>query len=680
MRADMNLLAATALACFRVIAASSANSENYLSAYTVPGAFPTSVFASYYNDPTATSAQVQPVISDPVTHNIFPETLTDPENFPKNDTVDPHPLPPKASGSQLLKLAVQQIQSITNNSVFGNDTCAQCLASLEVAKFLVSAAPEQGPDLAVELCELFDYSSTCAVEYARTSIGAVLAQVVYFADVGGYDGQLICASQFNLCPMPATSPLNLTGWFAKPKPNPLPPPKQPSGERLKVLHLSDVHIDPRYATGSEANCTGYMCCRDNVFNSQSPNATVFPAPRFGAYLCDTPLSLLASAMEAIGPLTGTEESGFAFSLFTGDLTAHDSDNQYSRAFVEYSEIVIYEMFKRFLGPAPVYATVGNHDTYNQFQMSPYSIGGYLKAQYNWLYDHISSLWAYEGWLPEESLEFARTHYAGYTVKRTDGLRIISLDTNLWYTLNYFSYVNATEPDMYGIFRVLTDDLQDAEDAGDRVWLIGHVLSGWDGYSSQMNPTNLFYQIVDRFSPHVIANIFYGHTHEDQLSIFYANNGTVMSADTAQVVSWIGPSITPLENLNSGFRVYEVDSATFDIIDSHTWKSSVNEFPALDSQTQVGPTYEYEYSARQAYGRNITWGENDPLNATWWHLVTEQMELNPSLVQTFNTYQGKSSVMTAPCTGDCIPAKICYMRSGSASLSLQNCIPNYGSVQ
>jgi sphingomyelin phosphodiesterase len=36
------------------------------SAFTAPGAFPTSVYSRYYNNPTATSAQVQPVISDPV--------------------------------------------------------------------------------------------------------------------------------------------------------------------------------------------------------------------------------------------------------------------------------------------------------------------------------------------------------------------------------------------------------------------------------------------------------------------------------------------------------------------------------------------------------------------------------------------------------------------------------------
>ncbi|KAL0951685.1 hypothetical protein HGRIS_008363 [Hohenbuehelia grisea] len=236
----------------------------------------------------------------------------------------------------------------------------------------------------------------------------------------------------------------------------------------------------------------------------------------------------------------------------------------------------------------------------------------------------------------------------------------------------------TNPDTSGMLRFLTDELQDAEDAGDRVWIMGHVLTGWDGTNPLQNPTNLcerpfFYtrtanpvyiytarvsscslsdvraratmhrlghgltgigiaDSVDRFSPHVIANIFFGHTHEDQMSIFYANNATALSADTAHALAWMGPSVTPGTNLNSGFRVYEVDSATFEVLDAHTWRSDVSTFPGLDAQLQIGPTYGYEYNTRETYGGNITgWGPNDPLNATWWHLVTEAMEANPSLV-------------------------------------------------
>ena len=58
-------------------------------------------------------------------------------------------------------------------------------------------------------------------------------------------------------------------------------------------------------------------------------------------------------------------------------------------------------------------------------------------------------------------------------------------------------------------------------------------------------------------------------------------------------------------------------------------SDVNTFPALDSQIRFGPTYKHEYSTREAYGKNITgWGPNDPLNGTWWHLVTERTSTLP----------------------------------------------------
>jgi len=54
-------------ACHPLVAVLAASAESTLSAYTVPGAFPTSLYSTYYNNPTATSAQPQPVISDPVT-------------------------------------------------------------------------------------------------------------------------------------------------------------------------------------------------------------------------------------------------------------------------------------------------------------------------------------------------------------------------------------------------------------------------------------------------------------------------------------------------------------------------------------------------------------------------------------------------------------------------------------
>ena len=35
------------------------------------------------------------------------------------------------------------------------------------------------------------------------------------------------------------------------------------------------------------------------------------------------------------------------------------------------------------------------------------------------------------------------------------------------SINYFNYINMTNPDTSGMLRFVTDELQDAEDAGDR---------------------------------------------------------------------------------------------------------------------------------------------------------------------------------------------------------------------
>jgi len=342
------------------------------------------------------------------------------------------------------------------------------------------------------------------------------------------------------------------------------------------------------------------------------------------------------------------------------------------------------LFKQRINVGPVYVTLGNHDSWPQAQDAPHNLGGDLATQFSWNYDHVAGLWQLNNWLPDSAIQQAKATYAAYSVVRPDGLRIITLNTDFWYTANFFNYINLASADNSGMLRFLTDELQEAEDAGERVWILGHVPPGWDGTNALEAPSNLFYQIVDRFSPHVIANTFFGHNHEDEVSIFYTNNGTNQTAENALALQWITPSVTPLTNLNSGFRVYEVDSSTFEILDAHTWFANVSAFPELDGQVEFGPAFRLEYSTRETYGANITgFGPNDPLNATWWHLVTEQMATGANgqdLVTTFNTFQGKSSVQSPPCTGECAVAKVCYMRSGSASIAFQNCPPGFGSVQ
>lgn len=260
-----------------------------------------------------------------------------------------------------------------------------------------------------------------------STFGAVWTQILAFADVKGLDGQYICNSQSaTFCPRPSTLASNTAKLFPKPKPlNPIVP--KASGKRVKVLHISDFHLDPRYKVSSEANCSSGLCCRSNNPNPTGP--ITLKAPPYGSFKCDTPYDLGLAALQAIGPLTGTGKGkeNLGFTVYTGDLVSHEPQSELSRAYIEYSELSIYGMFKSYL-TGPVFAALGNHDSNPEAIDAPHSLPGKLGEQQSWNYDHVAGLWQHEGWIDQATADQARTHYAGYSIKTHLGLRVITLNT------------------------------------------------------------------------------------------------------------------------------------------------------------------------------------------------------------------------------------------------------------
>lgn len=647
------------------------------SSYVAPANFPTSVFASYYLLPTQPTAEPQPILYDPILDLTYPYNLTNPDTIPTVDN-DPvyYPVPSEQlTAAQAQNFLAEIFTNVTNvirdgaNGTTSN--CTICKNALAAAKPAALTVPSLVPNAMVQFCELYKFHSnaTCQVDFAATNDGAIWTQILAFADVEGEDGKYICNSlSSTFCPKPYAIPQKPV--FPKPKPANACAP-QASGKRVKVLHMSDMHLDPRYAVGAEGNCTSNLCCRAN-----NPNPNVqgisLPATPYGSFECDSPYDLALAALESVGPLTGTGKSteSLGWTIYTGDLTSHDPQNQLSQLYNEYAEYSIYTMLKYFL-TGPVFAALGNHDTSPVAMDAPHALPGNLSTQFSWNYNHVAGLWLHEGWISPKAAAEARAHYGGYSVKNHFGLRIISFNTDFWYHSNFLTYINATDGDNSGVFSWMIEELQAAEDAGERVWIIGHVLSGWDGTNPIPNPTDFFYQIVERYSPHVIANIFWGHTHEDFFFLYYANNATNIGESTALNTAWVGPSITPLTNLNSGYRLYEVDTGDFSIYDAYTFYANVSAFAALNNTNQ-GPTFHYEYSTRETYGAAANWPSNAPLNATFWHRVTEAMASNLTLVTLQNTLQGKMSVKTPNCTNTaCQAARVCYMRSGSYALG-QTC--------
>lgn len=659
-------------------------------------AFPTSDFASYYSPYGAgqTSQEPQPVITDVVyRYSVNPTksqsdavvtatitttyalNLTDPTAIPTVDNADPYvyPIPKSGNGkntSDVVASTLAKLQAINSNGTAASN-CTKCQQGLSVLQGVANTYPSYVPQIMVQACQMFGYGTaeSCAATYAATSFGPYITQVIAVMDTMGVDGSNFCfynGPKVGECPAPVATSLDLSKWFAKPKPSKMPKVKR-SGKTTNVLHLSDWHLDPRFKVGAEAKCSQYLCCRPISTNTMANGSIVLPASRFGNLQCDTPIDLGESLFTTLPDLV--DLSTFGFAIFTGDLVSHDENNALSRAYVEYTEQITYTLFRKKLGGIPLFPALGNHDSYPEAVEAPHAIQP--AGQFDWNYRHLTSLWETNGWLKQDVANAATLTYGAYSTKvpGMKNLRIITINTDHWYHSNYYNFFNMTDPDVSKTLRFLTDELQKAEDAKERVWIVGHVLSGYDGGDALPAPANLFYQIVDRYS-YSISGIFWGHTHQDQFMIYYANNATDLSAKTAQNVGWIGPSVTPLTGLNAGWRFYEVDTGSYEIMNAHTFFANMSNSHAWEASS--GPVWEYEYSTRKVYDPNNTWPSTEPLNAQFWHGVTDRMMNDSSLVQTYAKYETKSAVGMAPCNSTCEAAKICYMRSGSSALSHANC--------
>jgi hypothetical protein len=62
---------------------------------------------------------------------------------------------------------------------------------------------------------------------------------------------------------------------------------------MKVVHMSDLHVDRGYIVGSVANCDTPLCCRDPPLRSDGLDIL---AGKWGDYLCDVPVPTLESML------------------------------------------------------------------------------------------------------------------------------------------------------------------------------------------------------------------------------------------------------------------------------------------------------------------------------------------------------------------------------------------------
>ncbi|KIX05918.1 uncharacterized protein Z518_03892 [Rhinocladiella mackenziei CBS 650.93] len=704
----------------------------------VTGAF-ASAFASAQSPIVGTPEALNPKLTNTIGNDTITLYYNGSGPVPGYDGRSPIPQPITPLTTALIEESLlRELISIATTS-FYPDNCSKCIAA---AQMLHVAAISQPVSLftrvLVRACNSLPFiknairASSCESEFSGIAgFGPYLAQLFSKMSLATGDMHTLCAAQYHICDELPPIQIDESLYF-DPKPESAKIAPEPSGKTINVLHLSDWHLDPRYDIGSEANCTEYLCCRPYARNEEldanSRHPSV-PASRFGSFFCDSPADLALSVFTDMPDFFNVDE--IAFSIFTGDIVSHDPEDALSRAYVSYEEEVTFRIFQKMLGDQiPVYVALGNHDSlpvgFNTQQSMDPDPSNSSSNIIQWNYDLVSSLWSKHSWLNDSEAEFARTHYGAYATTTAQGLRIISLNSDFWYKANIFNYWNVTNPDTSGILKWLADELSACEKRGRRAWIIAHVLTGYDGSSPLPNPTALFYTIVRRFSPATIAAIFFGHTHQDEIQIFYdylpaslsTGDGTdkPLLRDTTQVdftkplqMAYIGPSVTPLTGFNAGYRVYQIDAQTFSVMGAQTYFANMS-----NSLRWTRPEWEFEYDSRQTYSTDadtdnaesdvdsdadadssmkskhpgVPWPSNAPLNATFWHRVTEKMlsssDSSPStskslsLLDLYNKYETKSS--NSPTyrgsSANSPEQKVCFIRAGSGTLGTK-CRESFG---
>ncbi|KFY73640.1 hypothetical protein V499_06292 [Pseudogymnoascus sp. VKM F-103] len=352
---------------------------------------------------------------------------------------------------------------------------------------------------------------------------------------------------------------------------------------------------------------------------------------------------MVQAIKAIAP-------DAAFTVFTGDVVAHDLWS------VDKAEVLtdLNSTYSILSNLDLVYPVIGNHDVVPVNCIPPTTISTTLGVQ--WAYDTLASYW--NGWISTSGEANTANEYGAYSVKYPGGkLRVISLNSVFYYTLNFWLYEEPMQNDPNGQFTWLIKELQSAEDAGDNVYIISHIPPGSSDFFHSFS--NTFNKIVNRYDA-TIAAMFYGHTHVDEFEISYSDYAN-RNADTAVAMSYIAPSMTPTSG-SPTFRVYTVDPVTYGVLDFIDYTTDI---------TADKLSWTKYYSAKEAYGSLLTPPVTDAaaeLTPAFWHNVTTLFETNEAAFKDFFARKSRGFNVEA-CDAACRAEQICMAR---AAESQYNC--------
>ena len=317
-------------------------------------------------------------------------------------------------------------------------------------------------------------------------------------------------------------------------------PKE-NGKVLRMLQITDLHIDPKYEEGCSTNCTKLICCRpDSTINKTKPYS--------GKYgfegKCDIPMTLFESFVnDAIN-------RNVDFIIWTGDNAPHDSWEGNQSAVYEIARNIKEKLDEKFNNGnrnTPVFYSLGNHEKYPNDD---------FKDNESDMLEKMTTIFG--SYLDEPEKETFKE--GGYYSKKylNTNLRIIALNCLVCDCFN-FNLFNSTKSHAKQMFRWLENELQKAENNSEYVYILNHF--PLNGGFTLTECAKRFQALFDRYE-YTIRGIFSGHTHLDDIEGIseYFNKDKIIH------LNFIAPQLTTFSGKLPSYRIYTIDKETMQIID------------------------------------------------------------------------------------------------------------------
>ncbi|KAJ3432712.1 sphingomyelin phosphodiesterase [Anaeramoeba flamelloides] len=372
----------------------------------------------------------------------------------------------------------------------------------------------------------------------------------------------------------------------------------------KFVAFNDIHVDLNYKIGSMAECDlpSSNCCRD--MPTKGYTGTI--AQKWGMKTCQTTKATFEAGVKA-----AAAEKDIDFFLLLGDFPSMDIWRQ-TKEYNKEDDTYIIDTIKKYID-YPVIPALGNHDLH---PADEFDCGGGTSWFYNFMADQ------YQQWLPEDTTTFRFCGWYAHTV--FPKLKFIILNNMLCDPHNIYELDFHNFPKQQ--LDWLQSELEDARVKKQKVYIVTHIPIGPD--TTDIWPpvcwydyTMLYAKVWANYSDIIVAG-FSGHTHNDEYKIIY-------DSETGKIpkgMFLISPSFTNEGNRYSGYRIYEYDKDTFEIINYKQYYADVFERKGDESPPSWDLYYDFS-STYKPFGI-------DGVSPTSLQTLTNNLSTNESLYETF----------------------------------------------